>query len=302
MSDMQEFIEANPLFAQAKIRVHVATQQASVIDVVMMITGKKSCHAGAVVSNLPQELIQNLDQLRINGKGRETWVADAPTCVEVIWELPGKAAKAFRRQSAHYICRILGGDRTLIEEIETRFERTNEEQKQFMIANVERPVLPDRTETEELRVRKRKLEDLDIAEREVRLKQSLLDVKQSQLDVRRCDVDLNIYFKTLLSTDAEVVAAMNDNIKQIAMNVHIDKSSPFLPDFSQIVYELSGRVLPIKELSTIGKVVSQAYKKVHGCTTPHKVMRYCNGANRMVNAYSIDEKELVYTAVQSYLK
>ena len=167
---MSEFIESN-LFAQAKIRVNVQQPNKQA-----MMIGKKSC--GAVVSNLPQELIQNLDQLRINGKGRETWVADAPTCVEVIWELPGKAAKAFRRQSAHYICRILGGDRTLIEEIETRFERTNEEQKQFMIANVERPILPDRTETEELRVRTRKLEDLDIAEREVRLKQSQLDMQR----------------------------------------------------------------------------------------------------------------------------
>ena len=179
---MEAFVEANPLFAQAKIRVHVATQQASVIDVIMMITGKNTYHADVVVSNLPQ----HLDRVRINGKGRKTWVADAPTCVEIIWELPGKASKAFRRQSPHYICHILGRD-TLIEEIETRFERTSEEKKQFMITNAERPILPNRTDTEELRVRQRKLEDLNIAEREVRLKQSLLDV-------RRCDVDLNIYF------------------------------------------------------------------------------------------------------------
>ena len=46
---------------------------------------------------LSRELIENIDQLRINGKGRETPVADAPTCIEIIWALPGKAAKEFRR-------------------------------------------------------------------------------------------------------------------------------------------------------------------------------------------------------------
>ena len=89
-------------------------------------------------------------------------------------------------------------------------------------------------------MRKRKL-DLDIAEREVRLKQSQVDVeqsqvnveqsqvdvKQSQMDARRCDVDLQLYFKSLLRSDAEVMVAMNANIKKIAMNMYVEKSSPF---------------------------------------------------------------------------
>ena len=41
--------------------------------------------------------------------------------VEVIWRLPGKAAKELRRKSAEIIVRVLGGDLTLCEEIEERY-------------------------------------------------------------------------------------------------------------------------------------------------------------------------------------
>ena len=113
MSDitLEQLAETNPLFAQAKIRIHAATQQASVIDVIMMVTGKKSGNASRDISNLPHKL--NMNQLRINGKGRKTWVAHAPICVAIIWELPGKAAKVFRGQCVHYIVRLLNGDRSL---------------------------------------------------------------------------------------------------------------------------------------------------------------------------------------------
>ena len=36
-------------------------------------------------------------KIRINGKGRETPVADAATLIEIAWLCPGKAAVALRR-------------------------------------------------------------------------------------------------------------------------------------------------------------------------------------------------------------
>ena len=61
-------------------------------------------------------------KLKIDGKlkGRETPVADAATLVEVAWLCPGKAAIAFRRQGAETVCRMLGGDLTLVDEIQHR--------------------------------------------------------------------------------------------------------------------------------------------------------------------------------------
>ena len=49
-----------------------------------------------------------------------TPVADARTLVEIVWLLPGKAARAFRRTSAVTVCRVLGGDLTMVQEIEAR--------------------------------------------------------------------------------------------------------------------------------------------------------------------------------------
>jgi hypothetical protein len=64
--------------------------------------------------------------LQINGSGKEIWAADLPTIVELIMVLPGKRAKQFRRVCANYIVRILGGDRTLIKEIENQDEMLNQ--------------------------------------------------------------------------------------------------------------------------------------------------------------------------------
>ena len=58
--------------------------------------------------------------LKINNHGRETPVADAATLVEIAWPLPGKAATQFRRNGAGIVCRMLGGDLSLMDEIQRR--------------------------------------------------------------------------------------------------------------------------------------------------------------------------------------
>lgn len=48
-------------------------------------------------------------------------MSDAKTIVEVIWLLPSRAAKEFRRDSAKTIVRVLGGDVSMCQKIETRY-------------------------------------------------------------------------------------------------------------------------------------------------------------------------------------
>jgi hypothetical protein len=105
-----------------------------------MITGGSSKRASEALKNMEASMTEKIGpfgQLRINGKGRETPVADARTCVEIIWCLPGKAAKEFRRTSAHYITRILGGDPSLITEMEQRHATVSSEQEDFMLGRVD---------------------------------------------------------------------------------------------------------------------------------------------------------------------
>lgn len=109
-SHLQDFYK---LDANVSIRVDRATRKASAIDVVMLVSSKNSTRACEVIKRMPAEFLRKMDKIRINGKGRETWVADAPVLVELIWQLPGKASKAFRGQWVNYISRILAGDRKM---------------------------------------------------------------------------------------------------------------------------------------------------------------------------------------------
>jgi hypothetical protein len=121
------------------IRVDEDTKQGSVLDVARIVTGLPSNDARKYAIAAAKELGIAFPQLRINGKGRETPVADAKTLIQIVWELPGKAARAFRRQCANYICRVLGGDPSLVTEMELRAKHTPGAQKDFFMQNTEVP-------------------------------------------------------------------------------------------------------------------------------------------------------------------
>jgi hypothetical protein len=105
----------------ASIRVDDGTRMGSVIDVIRLVNPNlSSSNAGHTLTKLGIDTGIRYDQLRINGKGKLTPVADARTLVEIVWSLPGKAARDFRRSSAQTVCRVLGGDLSLVQEIEAR--------------------------------------------------------------------------------------------------------------------------------------------------------------------------------------
>ena len=105
------------------IRVDSATQRGSVIDVVRMVLGCTSSAANTFFARIKEGgtgYVQRCAGHRINGKGKLTPVADVKTLVEIVFLLPGKTAREFRRQCAAKVCRLLGGDTTLVSEIEQR--------------------------------------------------------------------------------------------------------------------------------------------------------------------------------------
>ena len=124
----------------AKIRVDANTKQVSVIDVAAAVTGKNKEYASKqirlVVAGNPK-LSQYLTDLRINNKGKPTPVCNAATAVEIIWLLPGKAAREVRRHHATQICRILGGDLTLVTEMEIRVMGTSDQNRAVMMNGIE---------------------------------------------------------------------------------------------------------------------------------------------------------------------
>ncbi len=103
------------------IRVDTATKKGSVLDVVRMVLQCNSSVANTYFGKLKEEIPEfrvRCSEHRINGKGRLTPVADAKTLVEVAMLLPGKISRRFRWNSAAVVCRVVGGDLKLLEEVQ----------------------------------------------------------------------------------------------------------------------------------------------------------------------------------------
>lgn len=92
------------------VRVDQKTRQASVIDVVKMVTRKRERYASSILKNYLVDT--EFTELRINDQGDKSPVADASTLIEIIWDLPGNIDKAHRIECEQYIERILeeGGE------------------------------------------------------------------------------------------------------------------------------------------------------------------------------------------------
>ena len=120
------------------IRVDQATQKGSVNKVIALVTGKKGSYAIQLFLRIKEcnnELIPRCDKLRINGKGRGTPVADAATLVEIAWLCPGRGATEVRREGAESVCRMLGGDLSLVDEIQRRHAQVaGTAEGQFLLA------------------------------------------------------------------------------------------------------------------------------------------------------------------------
>ena len=64
------------------------------------------------------EVYPNWINFRFPGRGqRETTIADVRGIVEIVMLLPGRHAARIRRQAAELLCRYLGGDLALVDEV-----------------------------------------------------------------------------------------------------------------------------------------------------------------------------------------
>lgn len=119
-------------------RVDEPTGMVSDIDVIRMLCPEKNDdYAKIALKRILERAQQEADHddtdratladrvhyMKINNRGHVTPCSDAPTAIEIIWLLPARAARAFRKQSAETIARVLGGDVSLSAEIEQRCAR-----------------------------------------------------------------------------------------------------------------------------------------------------------------------------------
>lgn len=210
------------------IRVDSATQRGSAIDVVRMVLGCTASAAYSYYSRLLNEdvvqnevatlscetssnLSQRCEKVRINGKGKFTPVADAKTLVEIVFLLPGKTAREFRRQSAAKVCRLLGGDTTLVSEIEQRraaLESTSEGRatQSFLLAGSSDGGSATPAEIETHEGMPTGFRYLDTTDRQAVAKQVVkheLQRQQQAIKRQRCD-DMFVRYKGLMNLKVEL--------------------------------------------------------------------------------------------------
>ena len=120
------------------IRVNQATQKGSIYDVIQLVTQGNPKYSARVLARLNvdhPDLHPKQMKLKINGKGKETPVADAVTLVEIAWWLPGKKAASFKRKGAETVCHMLGGDLALVDEIQRRHTQVaGTAEEEFLLA------------------------------------------------------------------------------------------------------------------------------------------------------------------------
>ena len=93
----------------------------SVIDLATAITKKDNNHAAhdvGYVKDRHPEVTQNLGDFKFRGQGqKQTPVTNLRGAVELTFLLPGRHAALVRRQAAELLCRYLGGDLALVDEV-----------------------------------------------------------------------------------------------------------------------------------------------------------------------------------------
>jgi hypothetical protein len=322
MQDMslETFTETFPTFVNRKLRIDTKTQMICVLEVIQLVSGISQSDASTVFRRLETKpgtssnLQTKCRRIKINNKGNITPVADAATMIEIIWELPGKTAASFRRESAHYIARILGGDRTLIDEIEMRYDRTPVDQKEFMTANVERAVLPSRGVEELDLVRKRKLQDLDIVNQELALDERRCALQQRQCEVQQLRLEMpdmvtarhldvlnaqRTALEAIGMFDTKAKFAISDSIKNYdpmgdPTTQQICGAKKELWTVSEIVERHMKQLMHTytKHKSQVGKIVTNGYRAKYNTNPTNKSIQKVDGRDCQVNAYK--EKDFIW--------
>ena len=294
-----------------QIRVDQKSKRASVIDVITMVTKKNSDYCAKTFDRLGEDVKSECEKSKINGKGKAIWVASAKVLVTIIWILPGAAAKEFRMKCAEYICRILGGDESLVKEMELRAMRVSPEQKEIFLKDVEMPKLPEPTEEEQkFMIKKRKVE---LKELEVKIADRWAAVKKQQIENKKLEIEFlqGLQNTALFQEDAHLAAAVKDammlSLRPASSGAGVMTTSSkslkegfeYCPDFTALIKDMGLRRLTIKELQALGRDVLASFKREFG-TAPPETEKYVNGGYRKVKAYPMEHYEWVKKKVSEW--
>lgn len=281
-----------------RIRFDSLAKKGSVLDTIQLVTGcgqSHACHTFRSITDSFPEVMKKIDNLKFPGRGQKpTPCAHVNVLMEIAFLCPGRHAKQFRTQSAVTLCRALGGDLTLVDEVMQRHAEVSGTDEQAALlegtgvpaaeANVQAIQAARRTQLENDRYEQETF--FSGKERAMALYNQLIGLSNTAAEER----------DKLFFADAArnlVASYLPSNL----LKGTAEDSSPVT--LSTLASELGMR-LSVADLAQAGRLASQLYRQRHGHPPP-KHKQFVDGAVRLVNSYTKADSNLLKEALSCLL-
>jgi hypothetical protein len=189
------------------------TKIPALVDVGVILTGNKAHEVAQILRRIfaaHPEVEAKCSHFQFGGQGQRDALVpnDLATLIEIIFLLPGRAAAQVRQSAAQIFVRHLGGDLSLIREV----ERMNHVQT-FLRENApEHPLraFGEAVEASESPELKRKREETEMAELDVRLKKIAAEERCLLWQEKEAEARVAIALEDKKSAEARVAAALEE--------------------------------------------------------------------------------------------
>ena len=284
----------------------------SLVDVTSILCEKDNNASGEVVRNIISyhDLNGIILKVKFGGRGgnHDTPVPkDLAALIEIIFLLPGRAAAQVRRVAAQIFVRYLGGDLTLIQEV----EHLRHVQNFLRETAPEHPMraFGEAVENSESPELKRKREEADLKEVETRLKKAAVDIKCLELQQQEAEARVAIALEEQQrATEARRIAnlrewielsgangavemapadrvAANDMMRTIALGGTGAMAGLGVAICLESFLREKGVPQAVRLRADFGKAVLKVWKERYPDQEPPKKQVFVNGQELLVNSY-----------------
>lgn len=211
--------------------------------------------------------------------------------------LPGKSAKKNRTKFAVVLTRYMAGDKSLVGDIETNASSTSP------IAQMARDSLEDNS-------RKRKIEDLEVEERRIKIQElasmnqlRMAEAHKREAEVQRLLMDNYLSLCPNNTMDDRARLVFKDYCLSLALRgiggPVINKNSDDNPVTISNLAANIGLKFSTSELISIGQEVKKRYKAKYGAD-PSKHEQQCGGAVRAVCSYTEKDADMIQQVLREF--
>ena len=296
------------------VRIKVVDEQKYVsgIDLVSAVCDQNKDHAAHTIRRIFEnhpEVSNSSTDFKFSGQGqRDTPCFDARGCVMLINLLPGPKAAAWRLGTADLLVRFLGGDPSLVAEI----QRNAEAQEALRVANPQHPARlfgeaveaasGDRASV----LLKRKRDELELDERRENVEERRAKTEKMRMETRFDLVHKTLgLFEKMGTLDDRTKIMLSDYSRSVFLGPSSRSCGPLMlagepaggqeaapreeVTIEDIALKMGYRRPPQSEIGSwrirLGRVAARLYRENHSGNDPPTTKRYCNGTIRDVKCY-----------------